>query len=254
MRAVMRRELAVVTGSASGIGAASARRLADDLGFDVVGVDLADSATRLSVTGDVGDPGTWSEVERLLADDGRPVAAVVTAAAVALTGTVTGMPLESFHRTIDVNLFGTLYALRTCLPSMIAARCGSIVTIASVDALFAERETAAYSASKGAVLQLTKAVALDHAPDGVRANCVCPGVTDTPFFRRNLPADGEQETVDRRSARNPIGRLLDADEVAAMVAFLTTPAASGITGACLTVDGGLTAGYEYPRAQTADQA
>jgi NAD(P)-dependent dehydrogenase (short-subunit alcohol dehydrogenase family) len=248
--------IAVVTGAASGIGAATAERLQAG-GQTVLGVDLHAADTALGVVGDVADPQTWTGVGACLERVAQPVTTLVAAAGLVLGGSVLSAPLEEFRRVVEVNLFGSVLALRACLPAMVDGGGGAVVTVASVDALYAERETAAYAAAKGALLQLTRSVALDFAGDGVRANCVCPGVTDTPFFRAGLPAEPAQRAahIRRRADRNPVGRLLDPDEIAAAICFLAGPDAAGITGSCVVVDGGLTAGFEFPRtALTAPRA
>src|SRR5690554_3923354 len=113
---------------------------------------------------------------------------------------------------------GLVMAVRTVLPGMIARRSGSIITLGSIDSYMAEQGLISYCASKGAILQFTRALALDHARDGIRANCVCPGVTDTPFFRRHLDTASDPETfLKTREQRNPLGRLLQPDEIAATI-------------------------------------
>jgi NAD(P)-dependent dehydrogenase (short-subunit alcohol dehydrogenase family) len=123
---------------------------------------------------------------------------------------------------------------------------GTIVTVASVDGLLAEQGAASYCASKAALIQLSRATAVDFAHRGVRVNCVCPGTTDTPMFRWHLARSHDPPAqLAERSARNPLGRILDPEEVASAVEFLAGPSSSGITGAVLTVDAGLTASYDF---------
>ena len=123
---------------------------------------------------------------------------------------------------------------------------GSIVAVASVNALQAEQGLVAYNASKGALLQLIRTVAVDHARDGVRANVVCPGVTDTPLFRAHLATARDPERFRAaREQRNPLGHLLDPDDVARAVAFLAGDESSGMTGSTLIVDAGLTASFDF---------
>lgn len=128
---------------------------------------------------------------------------------------------------------------------MVEASGGSVVTVASVDAFMAEQGLAAYCSSKGPLQQLTKCVAMDHARQNVRANCVAPGVIDTPFFRRHLETASDPEHFLRvREQRNPPGRLLQPDEFAATVEFAALDA-TGMTGSTLTVDAGLSASFDF---------
>lgn len=239
---------AVVTGAASGIGAATLRRLRDD-GLKVVGVDLTEDACDAQtawVRGDVAVASTWAAVAEALAARDWQASVLVTAAAYVKVGTILELDDEAWTRTLDVNVRGLVMAARAVLPGMIARRSGSIVVVGSIDSSLAEQGMVAYCASKGAIVQMARALALDHARDGVRVNCVSPGVTDTPLFRHHLgTARDPERLLDMRRERNPLGRLLDPEEVAATIAFLASPAASGITGANVLVDAGLTAGYDF---------
>jgi NAD(P)-dependent dehydrogenase (short-subunit alcohol dehydrogenase family) len=241
-------DAAIVTGAASGIGDAALRRLRED-GLPVVGVDLADGAQDERtgwVRGDVAASSTWESVGTLLAERGWHAATLVTAAACVKVGTLLELGSEAWARTLDVNVMGLVLAARAVLPGMIARRAGSIVTVGSIDSMQAEQGMAAYCASKGAIVQIARALALDHARDGIRVNCVSPGVTDTPLFRQHLAtARDPEKLLDVRRERNPMGRLLAPDEIAAAIAFLASPAASGITGANILVDAGLTAGFDF---------
>jgi NAD(P)-dependent dehydrogenase (short-subunit alcohol dehydrogenase family) len=236
---------AVVTGSASGVGAATVERLSRR-GFDVIGVDLHESAgTAQSVEGSVAEPSTWLQVHEAASALPAPPTVIVFSAAVLHTGSVLELEPAKWQQTFDVNVGGVFHGLRALLPDMIAAGGGSIVTVASVDAFMAEQGLASYCASKGALLQLTRCVAMDHARDGIRANCVTPGVIDTPFFRRHLETSSDPDQfLHVREQRNPLGRLLQPDEVAATVEFAALDA-SGMTGASLTVDAGLSASFDF---------
>ncbi|CAN7632512.1 SDR family oxidoreductase [Phenylobacterium sp. LjRoot219] len=243
-------EIAVVTGGASGIGEATVAILRAQH-IPVVAVDLAwpeadpgRAVTR--ITGDAAAASTWTAVREACAELGGAPTKLVINAARLIVGTILDVSEADLRGVLEVNVLGAYHALRACLPTMIERGGGAIVTVASVDALVAEQNLAAYNTSKGALLQLTRSVAIDHALDGVRANCVCPGAVDTPFFRRHVDAAPDPAAFLREKAgRHPRGRILEPTEVANAIHFLLTDAASGINGAALTVDAGLLASFDF---------
>ncbi len=246
-------QVAVVTGGASGIGRACVDEIAA-AGSSVIAVDLNadllathDHERVTMVAGDIADEDTWVRV-KAAADDrfGRAPTQLVAAAGYLDTGTILDTSEEAWARILEVNIMGTVRGARALLPGMIEQGKGSIVTIGSIDSYMAEQGLIAYCASKGAVLQLTRVLALDHARDGIRANCLAPGVTDTPLFRHHADLVPWPDTyVAEREARQPIGRLMDPSDIAKAAAFLVSDAASGITGALVPVDGGLTTGFDF---------
>jgi NAD(P)-dependent dehydrogenase (short-subunit alcohol dehydrogenase family) len=245
-------EVALVTGAASGIGAAVTRRFLS-LGYSVLGVDQAEMPPEFSshavnwVQGDVGSPATWAEVDRVVEATAvaSPAVAVMNAATFR-TGDVLGLSLADWSSVLNTNVLGAALGMKAVLPGMVSRHGGTIVTVASVDGLAAEQGAASYCASKAALIQLSKATAVDFARQGVRVNCVCPGTTDTPMFRCHLARSHDPPAMlAQRTARNPLGRLLLPDEVASAVEFLAGPSSSGITGAVLTIDAGLTASYDF---------
>ena len=221
----MNGECAVVTGAASGIGAAAARRLTSD-GYRVIGVDV-DAGEFVSVRGDVTADLTW---DRVLAEtDG--VDALVSNAY-----TVNVKPLDStsraeWSRQIEVNLTAAYLAAHACLPTL-RTRGGSIVLVSSVHANFGLPGHPAYAAAKGGLVSLAGQLAVEYAPD-VRVNSVLPGPVLTAAWDRVPPEDRE-----RSAAATPLRRLGDPAEVASVIAFLLSAQASFITGASLVVDGG----------------
>jgi NAD(P)-dependent dehydrogenase (short-subunit alcohol dehydrogenase family) len=245
-------EVALVTGAASGIGAAVAVRFLA-AGLSVIGVDKSPPPPDLAgdsvdwVQGDVASKETWEAVSELIAGGSRRAPGVaVMNAAIMRVGDVLSLDIEDWNAVLQTNVVGSAMGIKTVLPAMISRGKGSIVTVASVDGLFAEQKAACYCASKGALIQLTKATAVDFAHAGVRANCVCPGTTDTPFFRSHVAlAPDPQALLAERAARNPIGRILEPDEVAAAVEFLAGSMSKGMTGAVVVVDGGLTASFDH---------
>lgn len=238
--------IAVVTGSASGVGAATTQRLVQR-GLRVIGIDVqaGDGTATHTVLGSVASPDTWREVRGVADELGATPSVLVFCAAVLHTGTVLELSEHDWQHHFDVNVGGVFRGLRVLLPAMLESGGGSVTTVASVDAYMAEQGLAGYCSSKGALLQLTRCVAMDHAREGVRANCVAPGVIDTPFFRRHLETASDPEKfLSAREQRNPLGRLLEPDEVAATVEFAALDAA-GMTGSVLTVDAGLSASFDF---------
>ncbi len=151
--------------------------------------------------------------------------------------------VEEWDRTFAVNTRGVFLMSKFAVVAMMAQGGGAIVNNASYFGLVGGRGVAAYSASKGAVVLLTKAMALDHAADGVRVNCVCPGSVETPMLHAEMDEIGDSETV-RRSfeEKHPLGRIATPDEIAQAVLYLASDDAAFITGVALPVDGGITAG------------
>jgi meso-butanediol dehydrogenase / (S,S)-butanediol dehydrogenase / diacetyl reductase len=227
---------ALVTGAGSGIGAAVARRLHAD-GAEVVVADLEpdDVAAELGARAlrlDVRD-----EAQVAPAMDGVDV--LVNAAGIGSTTNAPDTPLAVWEDVFAVNARGTFLCCKHAIPGMVERGGGSIVNVASVGALVGLRNRAAYCASKGAVVALTRALAVDHVGDGVRVNAVCPGTVDSPWVRRLVEEAGE--SLDALRARQPMGRLGTPEEIAAAVGYLASDEAGFVTGSVFTIDGGLTA-------------
>jgi NAD(P)-dependent dehydrogenase (short-subunit alcohol dehydrogenase family) len=230
---------ALVTGGGSGIGAAVARRLAAD-GFEVVVSDASLEAAG-AVASELGAEALGLDVrdEQQVAPAMADVDVLINVAGIGSTTNAPETPLEVWENVFAVNARGTFLCCKHAIPGMIARGGGSIVNVASVAALVGLRNRAAYSASKGAVVALTRALAIDHVGDGIRVNAVCPGTVDSPWVRRLVEESGE--SLDALRQRQPMGRLGTPDEIADSVAYLASDRAAFVTGSVLVIDGGLTA-------------
>jgi NAD(P)-dependent dehydrogenase (short-subunit alcohol dehydrogenase family) len=230
---------ALVTGAGSGIGAAVARRLAAG-GADVILADLGLQPIEALAREIGGQPlqlDVRDEEQVATATPGLDV--LVNVAGIGSTTTAPETPLDVWEDVFAVNARGTFLCCKHAIPGMVERRSGSIVNIASVAALVGLRNRVAYCASKGAVVALTRALAVDHVADGVRVNVVCPGTVDSPWVRRLVDEAGE--SLDALRARQPMGRLGLPEEIADAVAYLASDAAGFVTGTTLVIDGGLTA-------------
>ncbi|WP_165984676.1 SDR family NAD(P)-dependent oxidoreductase [Streptomyces sp. YIM 98790] len=233
---------ALVTGGASGIGQAAARLLAAR-GARVAVLDLRPedvTAPLLPYRADVSDDASVRAAVSAAAEDLGGLDILVNNAGIGAAGTVADNPDEEWHRVWDVNVVGMVRTSRAALPRLRASPHASVVNVCSIAATAGLPQRALYSATKGAVLSLTLAMAADHLPDGIRVNCVNPGTADTPWVARLLDAADDPEAERAAlAARQPMGRLVTAGEVAAAIVYLAGPAASAVTGTALAVDGGM---------------
>ncbi|MFI8525588.1 SDR family NAD(P)-dependent oxidoreductase [Promicromonospora sukumoe] len=233
--------VAVVTGGSSGIGAAIVRRLraggARVAVFDV-DPDAADADLALAV--DVTDAASVEAAVAAVENEFGRLDVLVNNAGIGAQGTVADNPDEEWLRVLDLNVVGIARTTRAALPLLRRSPAAAIVNTCSIAATAGLPQRALYSASKGAVLALTQAMAADHVREGIRVNAVNPGTVDTPWVGRLLasaadPA-GERAALE---ARQPHGRLVSADEVAEAVAYLASPLAASTTGTTIAVDGGM---------------
>lgn len=240
------RRVAVVTGAAGGIGAATCRQLAAD-GFAVACLDLDASATTalaaslpagMAVAADVSSASSVAAAASQIRAGLGPPWLLVNAAGVFSIQRLTELSEAEWDHILGVNLKGPFLTCREFLPAMISAGSGCIVNVASTAGVHGGRLRAAYCASKGGLVQLTRSLAIDHGPDGVRVNCVCPGLIDTAMadWITTDPA-----ALDRWASTLPARRIGTPAEIAAAISFLASPAASYLQGAVLMADGGSTA-------------
>ncbi len=236
---------AVVSGAGSGIGQAMAAQLLER-GARVVGVDLdlaGVPAGCLAMAGDVSDPEAVAALgSEVLAEVGG-VDVLMNNAGIGSTTDVLACTAQEWDRVFAVNVRSVLLMTQAFLPGMLERGYGAIVNTASVLALIGAKDRAAYSASKGAITALTRQVAVQYAGTGVRCNCICPGTVDSPWVGRLL--DGAEDPDQARAAlvaRQPIGRLGTADEVARAAVYLASDDAAFVTGSSMVIDGGYSAG------------
>ena len=246
--------VAVVTGAASGIGAASARLFAaegaklalvdlDEVGLGQVAADIeAKGGKAITIAADVSQGDAARDgVARVMETWGR-IDVLMTAAGISLGGTVDALTEATWDRTFAINVKGTYLWIHHAIQPMITAKSGVIVTVGSQLAQSSLGKNAAYVASKGAIASFTKTIAVDHAPQGIRVNALMPGVIDTPMPARSLLRQADPEAA--RSfwkQRHPIGRIGQPEEVAKAALFLASDDSSFVTGTLLFVDGGWTA-------------
>jgi len=218
---------AVVTGGASGIGAAIARRLGKD-GDNVAVLDLNESAEAFSVTADVTSRGQVDAALAAVREKFGPITILVNGAGLDLHKRFHNLTFERWQRVIDVNLNGVFHMTQAVLPDMMEAGWGRIVNISSSSAQSGQAYMTPYVAAKSAVNGLTKALALEYGPHGITVNAVPPGFIDTPMLRK----------VEEHIQRTPVRRVGKPEDIAAAAAFLISEEAGYITGQILGVNGG----------------
>ena len=240
----------VVTGAAKGIGAGIAEAFAR-AGWSVVAVDrdkapLEQTAARIGGTvvtlaGDVADRATNDAAVKLAVDRFGGLDAAVGNAGVTLAKLIDDSTPQEFDRLFSINVKALMYLAQAAHKALGKSK-GSLTVIASKTGLVAQRDSPLYCATKGAAIQLARALALDWAPEGIRVNAVCPGIVDTPMLKEFFDAMPDPAAFRRENElAQPLGRLATPAEIASVVLFLATPAAGFITGVALPVDGGFTA-------------
>lgn len=229
----------VISGGSSGIGAAAADAFAAR-GANVAVLDLNASEQHWSHKCDVADDNQVRLAVAAVAEHFGGIDIVVNNAGIGAVGTVEENSDKQWFRVLDVNLLGMVRLSRACLPHLRESSAPAIVNTSSIAATAGLVKRALYSASKGAVQSLTMAMAADHVAEGIRVNCVSPGTADTPWVQRLL--DQSEDPAAERArleARQPTGRLVSAEEVAAAIVYLADPVNKAVTGTSLAVDGGM---------------
>jgi NAD(P)-dependent dehydrogenase (short-subunit alcohol dehydrogenase family) len=249
--------VSAVAGGASGIGQAVVTRFAE-LGALVEFVDINETAVAdterqlrsagLHVSGhaaDVSDPGQVAAFFAGVADRHPAIGALVNSVGIQRYGTVETTSAQMWDEVFAVNVRSMFLMAKHAVPLMRRRGGGAIVNVSSVQAVASQRNVLAYTATKGAIAAMTRAMAVDHAHEGIRVNTVLPGSVDTPMLRasaRDISAQDPDSVIRMWGSGHPIGRVGQAAEIADACAFLVSPLASYVTGAELRVDGGLLAG------------
>jgi NAD(P)-dependent dehydrogenase (short-subunit alcohol dehydrogenase family) len=247
--------IVLVTGAGKGIGRATAERFAaegahlalldrDSTALEAVVKSICAAGRRaLPLTADVSDADAVRRAVAACIDSFGALNVLVNNAGIHFARAIDEYEDDEIDRILSVNLKGALHAIRAGVPHLRATR-GSIVSVSSMTGLVGQDRGAVYVATKGALISLTKALALELASDGIRVNCVCPAGVDTPLMRDWAATLPDPERVLRgQAAMHLTNRLATADEIAAAIVFLASPSASFITGVALPVEGGATLGY-----------
>jgi len=244
-------KVCIATGAGSGIGKATALRFAEE-GARVTCVDLNENAVQATadeigelayaVTADVSDDSQVRAYTDATVERWGKLDAVFNNAGVNLPTVFHEAPDELIERTLSVNVKGTIYGCRAAIPHLLRGGGGSIINTGSVNSLVSEPFLSIYAASKGAILMLSRSIALDYAKQGIRCNCLCPGWVDTPINYAHAEMLGGLEKVYASiDSFQPIGRPGDPREIANVVLFLASDESSFVTGSAVVADGAMTA-------------
>ena len=248
-------KVAIITGGASGIGAATARRFASrgarlmlaDLnseGLSAVAKEIDGDGDSVAIrTTDVGDRHQVEALTEAAVERFGRLDIVFNNAGIGTYGQTPDLDPDAWHRIIDVDLHAVFYGCRAAIPHLRKSGGGSIINTASISGLYGDYGLAAYNAAKGALVNFTKALAIDHARENIRVNAVCPGAIETGL---TAPMRANEALMREFAVRIPMGRMGRPEEIADLVAFLASDAATYITGSAIVIDGGLTAATGQP--------
>jgi meso-butanediol dehydrogenase / (S,S)-butanediol dehydrogenase / diacetyl reductase len=241
-------QVVLVTGGASGMGAACARAFAA-FGAKVVIIDRNQTLGQVVATeigaelelGDISDSSFCDAIVQRCLEKFSKIDVLVNAAGIIVRSSGMDTTDEAWHKIMNVNVSGSFFMARAALRIMKAQRSGAIVNFGSIWGDLGAAGVAAYCASKGAIHNLTRALALEHAQDGIRINAVCPGEVNTPMLQAERNEAVTQALLEKLAATVPMGRLAEPEEIARVVLFLASSDASYMTGSLVTVDAGFTA-------------
>lgn len=250
----LKNKTAFVTGAASGIGRTTALRLAEE-GASIYALDIDETGLKSLIAEIRENKGKADFFKCDVSDESSVRAAVTNAlnlyekidilvnvAGIQITKSLVNTSWDDYKKMMDINMGGTFLTMNMILPIMKESGSGAIVNVASELAIVGYPELAAYTATKGAMVAMSRSASLEAIKHGVRINCVCPGATDTPiFWERETDPVKIQKMLDQVAIEKPIGRLITTDEVASGIIFLASDEASGVVGTCLVIDGGFTA-------------
>jgi NAD(P)-dependent dehydrogenase (short-subunit alcohol dehydrogenase family) len=254
-------QVAWISGAASGIGAATARLFADE-GAAVVVADVLDEQSRQLVEQITSAGGrairshcdvsssddVRNSIEAAVAQFGK-LNIVVNCAGIVHVGLLHEYSEDAWDRLMRVNVNSIFYSIKHAFAHLQKHDRSYMVNVGSISSHVGQRSTPAYTTSKGAVLSLTRSIALDYASIGLRCNCVCPGITDTPMLREHLnTTPNPEETLRQRVRRVPLNRAMKSDEIARTVVYLSCEDSPGVTGTSIVVDGGYLAAAEWDTA------
>ncbi|GAB6930655.1 SDR family oxidoreductase [Paenibacillus sp. JCM 10914] len=250
-------QVCIITGGGSGIGEVAAERFAEE-GASVIIVDIDEAGGQRVAESISSKPGrrqayvikadvsSEQDVQRAVAEVeerfGR-IDILFNNAATILPKELEEVTVDEWTRVININLKSVFLMIKTCIPALRKSK-GNIVNMASLNGLVGQKQNAVYASTKGAIVALTKALALDYAPDGVRVNCLCPAGVMTPLLEKwRLEQDDPEETTRLLNNMHPLGRPADSEEIADAALFLASRGSRFVTGVALPVDGGASLGY-----------
>ena len=233
---------AIITGAGSGIGLAVAKGLkergATVFGFDIDQGEMATYATFIKC--DIGDATSVENAFTEFKKSSKTLDVLVNNAGIGSLTTVEHETDEIWHKVLNINVVGTARVSKHAIPLLRASKSAAIVNTASIAAIDGIPNRAAYSASKGAILTLTLAMATDHLDDGIRVNAVNPATTDTPWVKKLLDQSADSKAARTAlEARQPMGRLVSPIEIANAIIFLASPLQASVTGTAINIDGGM---------------
>ncbi len=248
-------KIVLVTGAGSGIGEAIARTLANAGAFvyvadideesseSVVGSITTEGGTAKTLLLDVSSREACDSAAEFVETESRRLDILVNNAGIGHVGTLLTTEIEDLERLFSVNVGGVFNLTKAFLPSMVARKYGLVINLASIGGIVAIRDRLAYCTTKFAVVGFTKCVALDHALDGIRSNCICPGRVETPFVSARIAEYPDPEKAYREmSETQAVGRMGKPEEIAAAVLYLASDEAAFVTGTAFEIDGGFSVG------------